>query len=348
MKAAVFYGVGDLRIEERKEPYPKRGELLVKVMTALTCGTDLKTYRRGHSLVKPPIVIGHEFSGVVEAVGEGIKGFRVGDRVAAANSAPCGSCFYCKKGDENLCERLEDHIIGFTQDGAYAEYVIVPQRIVEKNTYALPDDVSYEQAAILEPLACVVNGNEAASIGLGDSVVIIGSGPIGLLHLQVSRLRGAGEIIVLDASKDRLKKAKELGADHTVEVGIDGGVGDVLSLTDRRGADVVIEAVGRLEAWEAAMKMCRKGGRVIFFGGCPAGTQLSVDTHALHYGGLTLKGVFHHTPNTVYKAYNLIIKKKVDAKSIITDRMSLEELPKAFESIASGKSLKVAIRIAGP
>ena len=348
MKAAVLYGIEDIRIEDREKPTPKKGELLVKVVVALTCGTDLKTYKRGHTLVKPPIIVGHEFSGVVEEVGEGVVGFQLGDRIVAANSAPCGECFYCKKGDENLCERLEDTIIGFTQNGAYAEYVVVPRRIVERNTYVLPKDVSFEQAAILEPLACVVNGNEAASIRLGDSVVIIGSGPIGLLHLQLSRLKGAGSTIVLDTSKARLEKAKELGADHTITVGEDGGIEEVSSLTGQKGADVVIEAVGRLETWRAALRMVRKGGRVVFFGGCPAGTQLSIDTHSLHYGNLTLKGVFHHTPATVYTAYELLAKGKVDAKPIITRSMRLEELTEALESMASGKDLKVAIQIGQP
>lgn len=345
MKAVVLHRPGLLKVENREKPRSQRGEVLVRVGVTLTCGTDLKTYKRGHSLVKMPIILGHEFAGIVEEVGDGVERLKPGDRVVAANSAPCGVCFYCRKSAENLCEKLDEVLLGFTWPGAYAEYVVIPKRIVERNTYVIPPHISFEEAAILEPLACVVHGNEAAGITLGDSVAIIGAGPIGLLHLELARLNGAGRIIVFDKAEGRLKIARELGADHVMNVTEEDGIGEVKALTEQRGVDVVIESVGIVETWSTAIKMARKGGTVVLFGGCPSGTNITFDTKSLHYDELTLKGVFHHTPKTVARAFSLITLKKINIESLITDTTKLDGVPQALESMAQGKNIKVAIKI---
>ncbi len=344
MKAVRFYAPGKIVLEDVDIPQIGSDELLVKVKAALTCGTDVKMYKRGHPKVKPPMTMGHEFSGTVAEAGKNasIK-FRKGDRVAVANSAPCNECFFCKTGKPNLCEHLEETLIGFSVDGAYAEYIRVPAPIVKQNTYVVPDGVSFEEAALLEPLACAVNGNDAANIGLGDIVVIIGSGPIGLIHLQLAKLKGASKVIVTDMQAERLKIASKLGADIVIDAQSEDQLRRVKELTGGLGADKVIEAVGLPQTWELAFRMTRKAGTTLFFGGCPSGTKISLDTERIHYEDLTLKGIFHHTPASVLKAYRLITSGRFDGKPLITERMPLSKLEDALQKMSRGECIKTAI-----
>jgi L-iditol 2-dehydrogenase len=344
MKAVRFYEPGVLRFEEVEVPEIGPGEILVENKVTLTCGTDLKMYKRGHPYAKPPLIIGHEFAGVVVKVGDDVKRFTEGMRVVAANSAPCNACFYCKRGKQNLCENLEDAIIGFTSPGAYAEYVKVPEKIVKVNTHVIPNDVTFREAALLEPLACVVHGIELANIQYGDSVVIIGAGPIGLMHLQLARRKGCGAAIVTDLSDERLQAAKELGADFIINASREDQVERVRELTGGRGADVVIEAVGLPETWEKALTMTRKAGTTLLFGGCKPGTQATFDTHHIHYGELTIIGAFHHTPLSVERALALIASRAIDAKRLITHEVSLKDVELALNMMAEGKAVKVAVR----
>lgn len=343
MKAVRFYGPGRIKVEEVELPKINEDEIRVENHITLTCGTDLKMYKRGHPLVTPPLIIGHEFAGVVADVGSNVDKFKVGERVTAANSAPCNTCFYCKRGKQNLCENLEDAIIGFTTQGAYAQYIKVPAKIVEQNTHIIPDHVSYEEAALIEPLACVVHGNQQLNINPGDTVVIIGAGPIGLLHLQMSKLRGSSKLIVTDLSDERLKMSKELGADYLINARREPQVKRVLELTNNVGADVVIEASGHLETWENAVTLTRKGGTTLLFGGCKPGTRVNLDTKHIHYGELTIKGTFHHTPIAVERAMTLISSGLLDSSKIVTHKMSLNEVEKALISMADGKAVKVAL-----
>lgn len=344
MRAAVFRGPGRMDIEEVGIPRAEPGEIVVKVATTLTCGTDLKSFRRGHPLVIPPTVIGHEFAGVVVEAGKGIERFPEGTRVAAANSAPCGVCFYCRAGKPNLCERLAETLLGFSVPGSYAEYVKIPARIVRQNTFEIPPSVSWEQAAILEPLACVVHGNDLAGIRVGDTVAIIGAGPIGLLHLQLAKLNGAGKVVVTDLQARRLEDATRLGADAIIDASRDDQVKEIQKLTDGRGADATIEAVGLPETWQTAMRMTRSGGIALLFGGCPAGTSVSVDTGRIHYGELTIRGAFHHTPSSVEKAFRLISTGVLKTEPFITRRAPLDEVVSALESMARGETVKVAVQ----
>ena len=344
MKAVRFYAPGNIRLEEIDIPDVASEEILVRVEASLTCGTDVKMYKRGHPKVKPPVTLGHELAGTVAEVGErAADKFGVGDKVAVANSAPCNSCFFCKTGKPNLCDRLSETLIGFSVDGAFAEYIRVPKRIVRQNTYIMPENIPFEEAALLEPLACAINGSDAAGIELGDSVVIIGSGPIGLAHLQLARLKGASKVIVTDLRKERLETAAKLHADVVIDASKEDQLGRVKELTGGFGADVVIEAVGLPQTWELAFRMTRKAGTTLFFGGCPSGTKVTLDTERIHYEDLTFKGIFHHTPLSVLKAYRLISSRKFDGKTLITDRMSLSEVESALLKMGRGESLKIAI-----
>jgi len=343
MKAAVFYKPGDLRVEEVEKPAPKPGEIVIRNVVALTCGTDLKMYLRGHPYVKPPIIIGHEFSGIVEEVGEDVSAFQVGDRVVSVNSAPCGTCVYCKLGRFNLCERLNELIIGFSVDGAYAEYVKVPSRITKYNVYRIPNDLGHEVAALLEPLSCVVRGHRVIHIEVGDSVTIIGAGPIGLMHMMLARNSNAGKIIVIDLSWDRLRFAEKLGADVVINPNEEDVPLRVREETGGLGADIVIEAVGSPTVWETAIKLPRKGGKVLLFGGPPSGTAVSVDTYRIHYEEVIVQGSFHFTPEDVLRAFKIICSGKLPLKDLITSRAKIEDILRVFERLREGKEIKVAL-----
>jgi len=323
MTAAVLYGKEDVKIEQVPIPRVGEGEVLIKVHVALTCGTDLKVYQRGYHarMIVPPALFGHELAGEIEEVGAGVKHFKRGMRVVALNSAPCGMCFYCSKHQENLCEDL------LFNNGAYAEYIKVPRRIVETNMLAIPANVSFQEAAMVEPLACVLRGLHETNVEIGDTVAVIGGGPIGLMFIQVAKLIGCNVIAVMKR-ESQVDYARKLGADEIIQITqVQDVVAAVRALTpDRRGADVVIEAVGRPEAWESSIEMVRKGGTVNLFGGCATGTKVKLDTNRLHYSEITLKATFHHTPETVRKAFALIAEKKIKGADYITGEAPLSRL----------------------
>jgi L-iditol 2-dehydrogenase len=321
MTAAVLYGKEDVKIEKVPIPRVDEGEVLIKVQVALTCGTDLKVYQRGYHarMIVPPALFGHELAGVINEVGPNVRWFRRGMRVVALNSAPCQMCFYCSKHQENLCEDL------LFNNGAYAEYIRIPRRIVETNMLAIPSQISFEEAAMVEPLACVLRGLHETGVEIGDTVTIIGGGPIGLMFVQVAKLAGCNVIAVVKHSSQG-SAAKRFGADDVVQIS-DSVLQAVRALTpDCRGSDVVIEAVGRPQAWEWAVDMVRKGGTVNFFGGCATGTKVPLDTSRLHYSEITLKATFHHTPEAVRKAFALIVERKIRGTDYITGEAPLSRL----------------------
>jgi L-iditol 2-dehydrogenase len=323
MTAAVLYGKEDVKIEQVPIPRVGEGEVLIKVEVALTCGTDLKVYQRGYHarMIVPPALFGHELAGVIEQVGTNVRGFKKGMRVVALNSAPCQMCFYCSKHQENLCEDL------LFNTGAYAEYIRIPRRIVESNMLAMPGGVSFEDAAMTEPLACVLRGLHEANPEIGDTVVVIGGGPIGMMFIQVAKLTGCNVISVVKRDS-QVDAAKHMGADDVVQIThVLDPVEAVRSLTrEKRGGDVVIEAVGRPQAWEWAIEMVRKGGTVNFFGGCASGTKVQLDTNRLHYSEIVLKATFHHTPETVRRAFALIAEKKIRGNDYVTGEAPLSRL----------------------
>ena len=338
MQAAVLYDQQDLRIVERPIPEPDEGEVVIKNVVSTTCGTDVKIYKRGYPLLKPPHPFGHEFSGVITAMGRGVEGFHEGDRVAVHNSAPCGRCYWCKHGQPSMCEDLQ-----FNR-GAYAEYVKVPQRIVRLNMFHMPKDMSHKTAGLLEPFSCAVYGIQNCPVGLGDLVVINGAGPIGLMFTRLAALRGA-RVLVTDLAPGRLEVANAMGAWRTLDLsGIENPVEAVLECTDcHRGADVVIECTGSLGVWENSLRMARKGGFVLLFGGTKKGSVLNVDATLLHYSQLTVKGVFHTTPLGVSQAFKLLEMGVVSDKDFVQHEYSLKELEKALLEHASGSVIKNAI-----
>jgi L-iditol 2-dehydrogenase len=340
MLAAMIYGVKDLHVEEVPKPKVGLGEVLVKVKAATTCGTDLKIFQRGYveGVIKLPTVFGHEWAGEVVETGEDVAWPRAGMRVRAGNSAPCLRCRMCQRGSFNLCEDM------MWLWGAYAEYIKVPARMVFVNMQEIPSHVSFEEAAVTEPLACVLRGAEKANIKLGDSVAIIGAGPIGLLHLLIAEKMGAEKIIMTDLVDERLDFARQLGADETVNAQHEDPVKKTKELTNNYGADVVIEAIGQPGTWEQALKMVRKGGTVLEFGGCPPNTEIKLSTELLHYGDVTVIGAFHTTPTHFKKALNLIASGTIDVKPLITRKMPLTKIKDAFETLTtSKKDVKIAI-----
>lgn len=342
MLAAMFYGPMDVRMEQRPTPQPGPGEVLLQVAAATTCGTDVKTYRRGHPLLfrHTPAGFGHEVSGVAAATGAGVTRCHEGDAIAVANSAPCLECFYCRRGRYSLCEDL------LLLNGAYAEYLLVPERIVRQNIYPLSATASFVAAALTEPLACALHGIEASEIVAGDTVAILGSGPLGLLLTALARLRGA-RVILTGRGEQRLALGQHFGADIVIDVTdmpLEEQYEAVREETDgRRGADVVIEAVGTPETWALATTMVRPGGLVNFFGGCPSGTQVALETRSLHYGEVTTKGVFHHTPAYFAQALDLITGHHIDVEALVTARLPLAATLIALDRLLCKQGVKYAL-----
>jgi L-iditol 2-dehydrogenase len=341
MRAAVLHGREDIRIEQVPVPEAAPGEIIVQVGAALTCGTDLKVFRRGYHarMIVPPALFGHELAGTVVQAGEGVTGFASGDRVVALNSAPCGECFFCSRGQENLCDDL------LFNNGAYAEFIRIPARIVAKNTLHVPDHVALEHAALTEPLACAVHGFEDSRPRKGDIVAVIGGGPLGLMILHVAALAGY-EVIAIVKHDGQVEAAKQLGAAHIVQTGsIRKAIRETRALTPKdRGVDIAIEAVGVPEAWQEAVELVRKGGTVNFFGGCAANTHVTLDTNRIHYSDITLRATFHHTPDICRKALDIIADGRFQSEAFITGRAHLYELNRVFEKLMNrGSEIKTAI-----
>ena len=341
MKAIMFYAPKDIRYEEVNVPEPNEGEVLVKVEAALTCGTDVKTYRRGHPVLikKTPSGFGHEFSGTIAKLGENVEGFNVGDRVVAANSPPCGECFFCKKGEENLCENLE------LLNGAYAQYILIPKNIVQKNLIKIPENLPFKLAAFTEPLSNVVHGISRTPINKGDTVGVIGIGPIGLMFCALAKLKGA-KVIAMGRNPLKLKLAKEFAhADEVIDLKkYNDPTEIILSMTEeKRGLDVAIECVGLPEIWESMFKIVRRGGCVHLFGGCASGTSVNIDTKRLHYDEVNIISVFHHTPKYFREALNLIATKQIDVEKLITKTLPLKYTKRALEMQQNGEAIKVLI-----
>ena len=341
MKAIRYYAPQDIRYEEVQVKEPNENEVLVKIEAALTCGTDIKTFRRGHPvLIKTtPSGFGHEFAGTVVKVGDNVVDFKIGDRVVAANSAPCGKCFYCQKKQYNLCENLD------LLNGAYAEYITIPERIVAKNLLKLPNGLSFEKAAFCEPLANVVHGVERTNIQPGDTVGVFGIGPIGLMFARLAKLKGA-KVIAAGRNPLKLKMAKEFAlADEIVDLKKYQHPEKIFkSFTeDNRGLDVAVECVGLPEVWEQMFNLVRKGGKVHLFGGCKSGTTVNLDTRRLHYDEVQIISVFHHTPQYFRQALDLIADGHVDVTKLITKKMHLSEAKEALEAHERGEAIKVLL-----
>jgi L-iditol 2-dehydrogenase len=340
MRAAVFHGPGDLRFEEVPIPTPARGEVVVKIEAALTCGTDVKTLRRGHPVMIPrvPTVFGHELAGTVTAVGAGVHGVSEGDRLAAANSAPCGDCPLCLAGRPNLCEDL------LFVNGAYGEYIALPPRLVAKNVVRLAAGTPARRAAFAEPLACAMLGIERGRVEDGQTVIVFGHGPLGCLLAMVAAARKC-RVIVVGKRGWRLERVRALRVAECVDAHATADlVGDLRAMTGGRGAEVTIDATGRPEVWEQAIAAVGRGGCVVLFGGCAPGTVVQVDTRRAHYEELSLVGAFHHTPALIRHAVEALEAGVIDPDPLVTHTMALPDVRRALELMAGGEALKVLIR----
>ncbi len=334
MFASYILNPGILELREQPIPEPSEGEVLVKIGAALTCGTDLKAFRRGHSLIHMPGPFGHEFSGTITKTGKGVRKFKAGDEIMAVHTAPCQKCRYCAKKLFNLCENLmETKILG-----AYAEYILLPKHIVRQNLYYKPASLSFPEAALLEPLSCVVHSLNKLNLK-GSKTLIIGTGPIGLLHLLLARLRGS-QVLITGLEHERLELAKKLGADMIIAPSeIDEGIE---AFSKGIGVDFVFECTGQLDVWERSIKYVRRGGTIILFGGCKKDTIVTYDTYRLHYDEITIKGSFHFNPNDVRIAHKLL-KDTLDLSCLITASYPLKDIAIPFEKLSMGVGMKYAI-----
>ena len=339
----TVYLLGPERVELRKVPVPepRPGEILVKVAAATTCGTDVKVFRRGGHprMLKVPTPFGHELAGTVAAAGAGDERFPIGERVVVANSAPCGDCAYCLEGRENLCTDLQ------YLNGAFSEYLLVPERFARRSTHRIPPGLKFEGAALTEPLACVLHALEQSDLQAGSDVAVYGGGPTGLLFVAVL---GAEDhrVTLADPHPDRLRAGKSLGAEETLSIARGGGQAEKVRESARRkmGFDAAIDCTGTPEGWADAIDSVRPGGRAILFGGCSPGTTVPLDTSRVHYSEITVQGTYHHRPATFARALDLLARGVFDTRVFLSAERPLEELEEALRSMMRKEALKVVVR----
>jgi L-iditol 2-dehydrogenase len=339
MQAVMLLGPRKLSCEELPLPSPRANEVVLKIDAALTCGTDLKAFLRGHPKWPMPTRFGHEYAGTIAAKGRNISGVREGDAVMLAPTAPCGSCFYCKRGQETLCVSIMETMVL----GGYAEYLTVPERVIRTNLFHKPVELSFAEASLLEPVSCVVHGLQQPTIRQDDIAVIIGAGAFGLLHLVVLRALGVEQIHVIARNPRRAKIAKELGASVIIPCAAEQARSLVLDLTEGRGADLVIECTAQPRVWEEAIILSRPGGQVVLFGGCPPGTTVSLDTYRLHYDQVQVFSPFHFTPKAVRQAQEMLASGKIPTRHLISGSYPLSQLPRAFDLLQQGQGIKYAV-----
>jgi L-iditol 2-dehydrogenase len=350
MQGAMLLGPETIEIRDVPVPRPGDGEMLLKIEAATTCGTDVKVFRRGGHprMLKAPTLFGHEMAGRVAATGRGVTAFKAGDAIVVANSAPCLECEPCRRGRENLCEDLA------YLNGAFAEYLLVPRRFVERNVHRIPAGLSFERAALVEPLACVLHGIDACDLPLYGSegpveILLFGGGPIGLLF--VAALARIGHAVVLaDPNPGRLEVGRALGAARTIEICRGGGQAAAMRAETEGGKGywIAIEATGQPSVWSDAIESVRPGGLVNLFGGCAPGTSIALDTHLVHYSELTIRGVYHHRPATIRRAITLLADPSFRADLLITGAKPIAGVVEALQSMMRKEALKVVIRNGEP
>jgi L-iditol 2-dehydrogenase len=361
--AALLYGKEDLRLERVDDPTPDAGEVVIRVGAATTCGTDLKVWRRGgHArMLQVPTLFGHEAAGEIVALGSGVTGWQVGDRVVANNSAPCMICFFCQKQEYSLCQNLRFN------NGTFAEFLKIPAAIVQHNLLSIPPGLPYALASMTEPLACVLHGAARSGVQPGDRVVVLGDGAIGLMFVAaLSSGKGNwlpsspplppiphppspiphpfSHVFLFGGNDQRLEIGERLGAVKTWNYkAVEDIPALVRQLTDGWGADVVIEATGVPSVWETAIACARPGATVNLFGGCPRDTTITVSTEQLHYSELTLKGVFHNTPRYVRAALDLLSSRTLPFELLLSSEHPLSQLEQVFQQMKQRMVVKVAI-----
>ena len=343
MKVFRFYGPGDVRIEDDyPEPVAGPGEVKLRVRACSMCGTDVKIYKFGHHHIRPPRVMGHEIAGEVVELGDGVTGWRPGDRVQVIAAIPDGSCEECRRGRMTVCTNQES--MGYHYDGGFAEYTIVPAKVLAVDGLnRIPDGLGFDEASVAEPFACVLNGQELARIGDGDDVVVMGAGPIGCLHVRLARARGAARVFLADINPGRLAmsadRVKPDAAIHGTDL-----VDQVLKLTDGRGADAIITAAASGAAQEQALQMAARSGRISFFGGLPKDAPvIACDSNLVHYRELTIVGANGSSPDHNARALDLIASGAVPVADLITHRLPLADVLDGIGIVARGSAIKVTI-----
>lgn len=343
MKAAIYYGPADIRVEERPEPAPAEDNLLVEIHCCAICGTDLKLATIGNPRCHPPRIIGHELVGHITHVGAQVDGFAVGERVTLATTVACGNCAYCALGLGNMCPNAKP--VSYDFDGGFAEMLAIPPAaIAGGNVIKVPDAVPDEAAALSEPLSCAINAQELVGVKTGDNVVIIGGGPLGALNAELAKALGAAKVMVVQRSEPRLSLLRRLkhvvvinGTEEEVEAVVKAETGGL-------GADVVIMSAPTREAHVSSIKLARKGGSVSLFASLPSGaSEISLDSRVLHYGELRIVGASDSRPEHVTKAVRLMAEGKIDTSAIITHRVSLEKLHEGITLMKNKQSLKVLV-----
>ncbi|TKJ46126.1 hypothetical protein CEE35_01325 [Candidatus Aerophobetes bacterium Ae_b3b] len=345
MKALVYHAIQDFRIEEIEKPACPPEGLLLKVKACGLCGGDVRTYFGGHKSVTPPWIIGHEIAGIVEEVGDQTKGFHKGNRLAVAPVVYCGKCPFCLEGKHYLCQNVKE--IAQHWPGGFAEFMAIPEDALKLgNVNVIPQGLSFEEAAISEPPSSCLNAQDRAQVGMGDSVVIIGAGPVGCFHCEIARIRGALKIVMVDLLNERLKLAERFSPDLLLESSDSGYLKKLNDETEGLGADVVIVACSSTKAQQDALEIARNGGRVIFFGGlAPGKSSSSLDANLLHYKNLQIFGAYSFSPEHHRLSLKLISKGKIDAKKYITHVIPLENIIEGIKAVKEGIVLKVVVRI---
>jgi L-iditol 2-dehydrogenase len=343
MKVARLHAPGDLRVEDAPIPEAGPGDLVIRVRTCSTCGTDAKIFRFGHHHISLPRVLGHEVAGEVTEVGSGVEGWSVGDRVQVIAAIPEGTCFFCRRGQQTVCEDLES--IGYQYDGGFAGFMRVPAKVLSVDgVNRIPEHVAFEEASLTEPLACVLNGQELAGVGEGDVVAVLGAGPIGCLHVRLARARGAATVVIADVNQGRLDLAERAEPDVSIDSSKDDPIDAVRKLTEGRGADVVITATGVGTAQEQALEMAALRGRISLFGGLPKDdSTIRFDSNIVHYRELSVFGAYGSAPRHNRDALGLIADGGVRVDDLITHRMPLAEVHHAIETVISGDGLKIVV-----
>lgn len=348
MKAAVYYGIEDLRVEEIDVPAIGDEDVLLRVGACAICGTDVKVYNYGYKTLEPPTITGHEISGTIVDMGRNVEGHEIGDRVCVVPIVSCGHCYYCRRGMTHLCIEFskKTEAFGFYYPGGFAEYMAVPEKAVRGgNLIRVPDGVSDEEASIAEPMACALNGQMIAGVGIGDTVLVIGAGPIGCMHVALSRALGATTVIVSEPREERLEQARQFGADYYVNPGKQDLKTLVMEVTGGIGANVIMIAAGSRAAQESALELSANRAHIDFFGGLPKDdSTVHLDSNMIHYKEVYIHGSSGSTPSQIKMCLDLMSGKRVEGKRFISKVVSLEELPAMVVEAQSWSQLKVVVK----
>lgn len=344
MKAAVLKGIEKLEMEDISRPTPSPEEILIKVKACSICGTDIRVYHHGHKHMRFPRITGHELSGEIVEIGKRVEGYKLGEKVAVAPAIPCGRCYYCRRGMQSMCINLT--AIGYHYDGGFAEFMVVPEDAVLNGCVnPIPPALSFEEAALAEPLACAINGQQLSQIGLGDTVVVVGAGPLGCIHLQLAKVKGASRTILVELSRERIDFAKKLAfPDIVINPSSENAIQRVKEETKGRGADRIIVSCPSGKAQEESVSMVAPRGIINFFGGLPLDDPfIRFNSNLIHYGEFYVVGTHGSAPYHNELALNLISQGKIRVKELISHRLPLERLEEGLALAESKKGMKVLI-----